>query len=156
MTMTVSPIVASSTALLLMDFQPAVLAAVPDPDTLLARTQAALSWARSEKVQVCWVRVAFTEEDFRAVPSHSKAFAAVAQNRFLAAGSPEAQVHESLEVRDEDIVVRKTRFGASSTTGLYASLRVRGIDTLVLAGISTGGVGRPPLRLPAPPAHPLH
>ncbi|HEX3962525.1 MAG TPA: cysteine hydrolase [Trebonia sp.] len=140
MTMTVSSIVPSSTALLLMDFEPAVLAAVPDPDTLLARTQAALSWARSQQVQVCYVRVAFTDEDFGAVPSHSKAFAAIAQNRFLAADSPEAQIHESLEVRDEDVVVRKTRFGAFSTTDLYASLRARGIDTLVLAGISTAGV----------------
>jgi nicotinamidase-related amidase len=37
-------------------------------------------------------------------------------------------------------VVRKTRFGAFSTTDLYASLRARDINTLVLAGISTGGV----------------
>ena len=140
MTMTVSPIVSASTALLLMDFQPAMLASVPDPGTLLAHTRAALSWARSQQVQVCHVRVAFTDEDFRAVPAHSKAFGPVAQNKFLAADSPEAQVHESLEVRDEDIVVRKTRFGAFSTTGLYASLLARGIDTLVLAGISTGGV----------------
>jgi nicotinamidase-related amidase len=48
-----------------MDFQPATLASVPSPDTLLARTQAALSWARSEKIQVCYVRVAFTDEDYR-------------------------------------------------------------------------------------------
>ena len=140
MTMTVSPINPSKTALLLMDFQPAMLGAVSDPGTLLKHASAALSWARSEKVQVGHVRVAFTDEDFRAVPAHSKAFAAVAQNKFLAADSPEARIHESLEVGDEDIVVRKTRFGAFSTTDLYASLRARGIDTLVLAGISTGGV----------------
>ena len=140
MTMTITPIVPSSTALLLMDFQPAILASVPATETLLARTQAALAWARSEKVQVCYVRVAFTDEDFRLVPAHSKAFATVARNRFLAADSPEAQVHESLEVRDQDIVVRKTRFGAFSTTSLYERLHAQGIDTLVLAGISTGGV----------------
>jgi nicotinamidase-related amidase len=140
MTMSVSPLVPSSTALLLMDFQPAILAAVPDPDTLLARAATALSWARSEGVQVCYVRVAFADEDFAAVPAHSKSFAAVAQNRFLAADSPDTQIHESLEVRAEDIVVRKTRFGAFSTTDLYASLHARGIDTLVLAGVSTGGV----------------
>ena len=130
----------SGTALLLMDFQPAVLAVVGEPEALLARAATALAWARSNKVQVCYVRVAFTEEDFAAVPAHSKAFAAVAQHKFLAADSPEAQIHESLEVRPEDIVVRKTRFGAFSTTDLYASLHKQGIDTLVLAGISTAGV----------------
>jgi nicotinamidase-related amidase len=130
----------TSTALLLMDFQPAILASVAEPDRLLGGAQTALSWARSEGVQVCYVRVAFAEEDYRAIPGHSKAFAAVARNRFLAADSPEAQIHESLEVRDEDIVVRKTRFGAFSTTGLYTRLHALGIDTLVLAGISTSGV----------------
>jgi len=39
-----------------------------------------------------------------------------------------------------DIVVRKTRVGAMSTTDLDRQLRDRGIDTLVLAGISTSGV----------------
>ena len=39
-----------------------------------------------------------------------------------------------------DIVVRKTRVGAVSTPDLDRQLRDRGIDTLVLAGISTSGV----------------
>jgi nicotinamidase-related amidase len=67
-------------------------------------------------------------------------FAAVAEHKILAADSPNTQIHESLEVRDEDIVVRKTRFGASSTTDLYTTLHAQGIDTLILAGISTSGV----------------
>lgn len=37
-------------------------------------------------------------------------------------------------------MVRKTRVGAMSTTDLDRQLRDRGIDTLVLAGISTSGV----------------
>jgi nicotinamidase-related amidase len=140
MTTTVTPVDPTKTALLLMDFQPAMLAGIAEPESLLARTRAALSWARSEKIQVCYVRVGFTDEDFRAVPAHSKTFAVVAQNKFLAADSPEAQVHDSLEIRDEDIVVRKTRFGAFSTTSLYSRLHAQGIDTLILAGISTAGV----------------
>jgi nicotinamidase-related amidase len=39
-----------------------------------------------------------------------------------------------------DLVVRKTRVGAVSTADLDRQLRDRGIDTLVLAGISTSGV----------------
>lgn len=140
MTTTAAPIDPARTALLLMDFQPAVLANLADPDSVLDRAGAALSWARKENVQVGYVRVAFTEEDFQAVPAHSKPFAAVARNKFLAADSPEAQIHPSLEVRDEDLVVRKTRFGAFSTTDLYATLRAQGTDTLILAGVSTAGV----------------
>src|SRR6266567_1856863 len=45
-----------------------------------------------------------------------------------------------LEPQPGDIVVRKTRVGAMSTTELDRQLRDRGIDTLVLAGISTSGV----------------
>ena len=37
-------------------------------------------------------------------------------------------------------MVRKTRVGAMSTTDLDQQLRDRGVDTLVLAGLSTSGV----------------
>ncbi len=140
MTTTVAPIAPASTALLLTDFQPAILAAIGDTERLLARAQDALAWARSEQVRVVYVRVAFTPEDFEAVPTHNKAFAAVAENRFLADDSPETQIHEAFEAQDDDIVVRKTRFGAFSTTDLYARLHREGVDTLVVAGISTSGV----------------
>jgi nicotinamidase-related amidase len=135
-----STIVPSSTALLLMDFQPAILASLGDTSMLLDRAHAALAWAREHDVLVVYVRVAFAPEDFNAVPTHNKAFATVAQNRYLLDGSPECEIHESFEVRDGDVVVRKTRFGAFSTTNLYKNLHSQGVDTLVVAGISTAGV----------------
>jgi nicotinamidase-related amidase len=54
--------------------------------------------------------------------------------------SPTTAVHERLTPSDGDIVVRKTRVGAFSTTDLDARLREHNIDTLILAGISTSGV----------------
>jgi nicotinamidase-related amidase len=39
-----------------------------------------------------------------------------------------------------DIIVRKTRVGAFSTTDLDRQLRDRGVTTVILAGISTSGV----------------
>ena len=140
MATSVSPIIPARTALLLMDFQPPMLAGAPDAETLLSHARAALAWARSEQVRVVYVRVAFAPEDFDAVPTHHKAFAAVAQNKFLADGSPESEIHPSLDVQEDDIVVRKTRFGAFSTTDLYGTLRSQGIDTLVVAGLTTAGV----------------
>lgn len=136
----VAAIVPSRTALLLMDYQNAVLAAVPDAETVLDRAAQALAWARKNDIKVVFVRVAFADEDFARIPAHSRTFAAIAESRFLLDGSAPAALHESLEVREDDILVRKTRFGAFSTTDLYRDLRVAGVDTLVVAGISTSGV----------------
>ena len=40
-------IVARRTAIMLLDFQPAILAQVPDRDALIDRAQIALGWARA-------------------------------------------------------------------------------------------------------------
>lgn len=53
---------------------------------------------------------------------------------------PATDFHGQLAPEPGDITVRKTRFGALSTTDLDRQLRERGITTLVLAGISTSGV----------------
>ena len=67
-------------------------------------------------------------------------FAQAAQNHMLHEDDPATAIHDSLAPQPGDIVVRKTRVGAMSTTDLDRQLRDRGIDTLVLAGISTSGV----------------
>ena len=54
--------------------------------------------------------------------------------------SRETAVHERVAPQNGDIVVRKVRVGAFSTTDLDSQLRARGVDTLILAGISTSGV----------------
>jgi nicotinamidase-related amidase len=56
------------------------------------------------------------------------------------ADSPTTAIHDKVAPQDGDIIVRKTRVGAFSTTDLERQLRDRSIDTLVLAGISTSGV----------------
>ena len=54
--------------------------------------------------------------------------------------SPNTAVHDRVAPEPGDIIVRKVRVGAFSTTDLDAQLRERDIDTLILAGISTSGV----------------
>ncbi|QMU71100.1 cysteine hydrolase family protein [Streptacidiphilus sp. P02-A3a] len=138
MTSTIDP---TSTALLLMDYQPAVLAAVPDPEGVLARAAEALAWARAHGVPVVFVRVALTDAEAAAVPARNKAFAQVAAAGYIAEGTPGTAFHDSLDIQEHDLTVRKVRIGAfASDTDLRAELRVRGVDTLVLAGLSTGGV----------------
>jgi nicotinamidase-related amidase len=56
------------------------------------------------------------------------------------ADSPATQIHDQIAPQDGDIVVRKTRVGSFGTTNLHEQLQAKGIDTLILAGISTSGV----------------
>jgi nicotinamidase-related amidase len=129
------------TALLVMDYQPGILDRVDDPDALAARARQAVETMRGAGATIGYVRVAFTDEEIEAIP----AGAGMSRVREMPPGSmhadsPGTQVDERVEPRGGDILVRKIRVGAFSTTDLDAQLRERGIDTLVLAGISTSGV----------------
>ena len=133
---------AARTALVLMDFQPAVLGTVAESDmaALLANAGKALTWARSAGLTVAHVRVAFRDADYAAIPEHNRTFAPFRGGGMLADGSPECEIVESLCPQRDEIVVRKTRFGTFSTTSLSPRLREAGIESLILAGISTSGV----------------
>ena len=114
--------------------------AVPDRDALMDKAQIALGWARVHGVKVVFVRVAFVPDDYDAIPHHHKAFGVAKQNRLFGDGDPSFDIDPALEVRDGDIVVRKTRYGDSSTTSLHALFGDVSINTLVMGGISTAGV----------------
>ena len=140
MTETTPPIDPRHAILLVMDYQVGIVQQLPDAAALLARTRAAIELARSHGVAIGYVRVAFTEADYRAVPATNKAFAALAAGHRMDDAAPETAIHATVAPEPGDIIVRKTRVGAFSTTDLPAQLRARQIDTLLLAGISTSGV----------------
>jgi nicotinamidase-related amidase len=141
MTDTVPPLDPRRTALLVMDFQHAVLGLVADTDALLARAADAIATARDAGAHVGYVRVAFTDADIAAVPATNKAFANFGQRAaYLHVDAPTSAIHERVAPLPNDVVVHKVRVGAFSTTDLHAQLQARGVDTLVLAGISTSGV----------------
>jgi nicotinamidase-related amidase len=132
---------AASTAMLVMDYQNGVLASVDGAEELLARAADALDAVRKAGVTVGYVRVALTSEGLAAVPATNKTFARLASGGLsVDADSPATAVPDDLAPRAGDIVVRKTRVGAFSTTNLHEQLQVRGIDTLILTGIATSGV----------------
>jgi nicotinamidase-related amidase len=129
------------TALLVMDYQNAIVGRLEDPGALLARMADAIALVRSHGGQVGYVRVAFDDEDFEAVPAHSRFADLVPRTgRAFHSDSPATAVHDQVAPEPGDITVRKTRVGAFSTTDLDEQLRKREIDTLILAGISTSGV----------------
>jgi nicotinamidase-related amidase len=130
----------SRTALLLMDLQQGVLALLSDDEALLQRAQQVHRAARSAGAEVVYVRTAFTAEDYAAILPSNKIFAPVAKAHLFAEGSPEATIHPDVQPEPGEHVFTKTRVGALSTTKLDNFLRERGIDTLVLAGVTTTGV----------------
>ena len=136
--MTIDP---NRTAFLVMDFQNGIVARLEDPEPTLRAAERAIAWARGNGIQVGYVRVAFTDADYDAFPPTSRMGERAREaGDALRDDSPATQVHERLAPEAGDIIVRKTRVGAFSTTDLHEQLRARGIDTLVLAGISTSGV----------------
>jgi nicotinamidase-related amidase len=140
MTDTTPPIDPHRAILLVMDYQPGILENLPGADGLLARVAGAIALARSRNLHVGYVRVAFTDADYGAIPATNKSFAAATAGRRLHAGAPETAVHDAVAPEGGDLLVRKTRVGAFSTTDLDRQLRERAIDTLILAGVSTSGV----------------
>jgi nicotinamidase-related amidase len=128
-------------ALLVMDYQPVVLGSLSDADDLLSRVTEAIAIVRRHGGQVGYVRVAFDDADYEVVPEHSAFAPALATAReALHSDSPTTAIHERVAPRPGDIIVRKTRFGAFSTTDLAQQLEDRAISTLILAGVSTSGV----------------
>jgi nicotinamidase-related amidase len=129
------------TALLVMDYQPVVLGSLSDAEELLSRVAEAIAIVRRHRGQVGYVRVAFDDADYEAVPEHSAFAPALATaGEVLHNDSPTTAIHERVAPEPGDMIVRKTRFGAFSTTDLAERLSERAITTLILAGVSTSGV----------------
>ena len=128
-------------ALLVMDYQNGIIDSLNDADPLLERTAEAIATVRSHNGHVGYVRVAFEDADYDALPATSAMGAAVAaRGKGLHSDSPATAIHIRVAPESGDIAVRKTRVGAFSTTDLEHQLRERDVDTLILAGISTSGV----------------
>ena len=124
-----------------MDFQNAIVGMVPEEQrsALIERVARVLPAMRAAGGTVGHVRVAFTPDDAAAVPSANKMFSGMPLDRMSADG-PETTIVDDLTPEPDDVVVRKTRVGALSTTDLHEQLQRRGITTLVLTGIATSGV----------------
>lgn len=135
------PIDPQHAILLVMDYQRGIVDSLPGADELLERVAGAIATARGHGMQVGYVRVAFDDDDYSAVPATNKSFSVLAgSGRPFHKDAPETAVHDLVAPLPDDIVVRKVRVGAFSTTDLDRQLHERGIDTLILAGIATSGV----------------
>jgi nicotinamidase-related amidase len=135
------PIDPRRAALLVMDYQNGIVDMLGDPDDLLSRAADAITLVRGHGGHVGYVRVAFEDADFEEIPPTSRMGARVSTSPdAFHNDSPGTAVHDRVAPESGDVIVRKVRVGAFSTTDLDAQLRERGVDILILAGISTSGV----------------
>jgi nicotinamidase-related amidase len=82
--------------LLVMDYQPAILDNVLGADELLHRMDGAIATVRSGGMRVGYVRVAFEDGDYDAVPETNKGFAAASAVRRMHADAPETSIHDAV------------------------------------------------------------
>jgi nicotinamidase-related amidase len=127
-------------ALLVMDMQNGIVERYGETvASLLDTLGTALAAARSHKIPVIFVRVAFREGAPEASP-RNKSFAALAGSPAMDEMSYATQIHERLAPLDGELLVTKRRVSAFTGSDLEVVLRAKGIDSLVLTGIATSGV----------------
>jgi nicotinamidase-related amidase len=130
----------ATSALIVMDFQTAVVEMVPtDREGLLARTARLVEGARAVGMRVIYVVVGF-RAGYPEVGPRNQIFAPVRESGRYAEGSAGMEVHAAVAPKAGEVVVTKRRVSAFFGTDLDVILRANGIETLVLAGIATSGV----------------
>jgi nicotinamidase-related amidase len=134
-----APIDPAKTALLVMDYQNGIVERVEGAEALLAGAKQAIGLIRARGGTVGYVRVGFADGEAPTGTMGQRIGREAALTTFHA-DAPATQIHDDITPENGDIVVRKTRVGPFGTTDLHEQLQAKGIDTLILAGISTSGV----------------
>jgi nicotinamidase-related amidase len=137
-------------ALLVMDYQEGILQRIPatEVEGLLQRTAGLLTAARGAGARVLYVVVGFRAGYPEGSPNNLSFGAIKASNRFLP-DDPGTRIHPAVAPAPGEVIVTKHRVGAFLGTDLDMILRANGIETLILAGVATGGVVLSTLRYAA-------
>lgn len=128
-----------TTALLLMDFQNGI-AGRPGFEGAVESAARALDAARRTGVPVLFVRVAFRPGYPEVAAGSSFGGRASGAGDTMLLDSPATQIADALAPRPEEPIIVKKRISAFAGSDLEVLLRGLGVDSLVLAGISTSGV----------------
>ncbi len=143
------PLDPKTSALLVMDFQSAIVDMLPaEKDRLLARTASLIGAASGARVPVIYVVVGF-RAGYPEVSAKNASFGPIKESGRFAPGSAGTEIHPAVAPRAGDVVVMKHRVSAFAGTDLEMVLRAGAVDTLILAGIATSGVVLSTLRYAA-------
>jgi nicotinamidase-related amidase len=127
-----------NTALLTLDFQKGILGSVPGAEAIVPNAAKALEAARKSGYLIIHVGLGFSE-GHPEIPDFDSPFLRAKKNNLFVKGTPSAEFHSAI-VRPGELIVYKQRVGAFSDNQLQMILRSRGIEHLVLFGISTSGI----------------
>jgi nicotinamidase-related amidase len=117
----------------------------PSIDALMTHTASLVATARSLGITIAHCRVAFTQSELAKITDTHPTFSTLKHDPSRAAmfsvNSPDAAFHPAVAPQDGDIVVRKNRVGPffNAPQDVHAIFRRRGIDTLLIGGVATGG-----------------
>lgn len=133
---------AKKSALLVMDFQIVLLEnfiAKSEAAAVLDHTAKLLAAARAVNMMVVYVMVAF-RPGYPEISPRNELFTALKKTGMFTRENDGTRIHPAVAPKDEDAIVVKHRVSAFAGTDLEMLLKARGVETLVLAGITTGGV----------------
>lgn len=130
---------ANHQALLVMDVQNGIVQRLAEKPKIMAPFQQAVNAARRTGIPVIFVRVAF-REGYPEVSARNKSFSAAKERGGMIMSDHATQIHDAVAPLPGEPVVTKLRVSAFTGSDLEVILRSRGIETLVLTGISTSGV----------------
>jgi nicotinamidase-related amidase len=106
---------------------------------VLENTSKAIDAARAAGVPVGFVRVGFSS-DYRECPPASPIFSKARDNGLFKLGTEGTAVHPALGQQPGDFDIVKHRVSPFYGTSLEPILRAKGIERLILCGVSTNGV----------------
>ncbi len=132
------------TALLTLDLQNGIFGFVPAADAVVTNAAKAVDFARKKQFLIIHVGLGFAP-GHPELPDTESRWKRLKDNNLFVIGTPSAAFHSAI-ARPEDLVVYKQRVGAFSENQLHLILRARGIENLVLFGISTSGIALSTLR----------
>lgn len=129
------------TAILIMDYQNKQLFALPETRRakLLKKASEVLASARSKNIPIIYVEVRSRQGPPEFKPWDTDRRQNSGKEK-LGKKEREREIHPAVAPQTGEAVVTKRRFGPFSTTDLSKVLEKQRIETLVLLGISTGGV----------------
>ena len=129
----------NNSALLVMDMQAGILSNLPTASAVTEKVAKAIAFARSNNILAIYSVVGF-RQGIPEISPNNKSFAA-SKSRFEKMKPEEfAKIDPAVAPAEEDIVVIKKRFSAFTGSDLEVVLRAKGIQHIVLAGVSTSGV----------------
>jgi nicotinamidase-related amidase len=132
------------TALLTLDLQKGIFGFVSGSEAIIPKAAQAVEFGRKQHYQIIHVGLGFSE-GHPEISDADSPLKRVKQNNLFVKGTPSAEFHGAI-ARPDELVVYKQRISAFSENHLHLILRSRGIENLVLFGISTSGITLSTLR----------